>query len=203
MSATNRGAIRLEHDFYSTPEWCVRAISDHIDWSKIRQACEPCVGDGAVIRGCPDGVDWKTFEIRDGLDYLDQPTPPMVALTLTNPPFLLATDFVKKSLTHSLCVIYLLRISYLESQDRKVFLSANRPTHLHVLSKRPSFVDICAGFLKSDKKGCGWAFHKDAEVKKCPNCGGKVKSGTDAAGYAWVSWDKFEIIKDKPGIYFL
>lgn len=213
MSAAGRGAVRVEHDFYATPAWCVELISGHINWDLVFSACEPCVGDGAIIKACPPGVKWETFEIREGRDYLTQRIYPLVTLVLTNPPFNIATDFAKRSLSHSLCIVYLLRINYLESEDRFEFLTENTPSHIYVLSKRPSFVDVCTGFakgtikdgvvLKEKIKGCGWAFHKEAKIKICPNCGGKVKAGTDATGYAWICWDKSGVMRDKPGIHFL
>jgi len=206
VSATNRGAIRVEHDFYSTPAWCVKAISERINWALVGSACEPCRGDGAIIRGCQSLVDWECFEIREGWDYF-KALPKSCDLTITNPPYNAAADFLAKSLGHSLCVSYLLRINFLGSAKRKAFLSANRPTHEYVLTERPSFVDVCAGFEKTKErdriKGCGLSFHKDAKIKICDGCGGKVKAGTDATEYAWFCWDKGGIMLDAPGIYFL
>lgn len=202
MSATNRGAVRVEHDFYATPAWCVEAIAGHIDWDQVPTACEPCVGDGAIVRNCPKGPAWETFEIREGRDYLLS-NPVRCALTKTNPPYALAAKFLAKSLAHSLCVSYLLRINFLGSTERKPFLTENRPTHLYTLSKRPSFVDVCDGVREPKRKGCGAAFQKDAKLKVCPECGGRVKAGTDATEYAWICWDKGHVMKDQPGMYFL
>lgn len=207
MSATGRGAVRVEHDFYATPKWCTSLISDHIDWDRVGLACEPCSGDGAIIEACPDGTVWEGFEIREGRDYLTA-SPFQCDLVLTNPPYNIAADFLAQSLKHGKCIAYLLRINFLGSAKRKAFLSANRPTHLYTLTERPSFVDVCDGFPETKTrpkkiKGCGAAFHKGAALKICPDCGGKVKAGTDATEYAWICWDRGGIMKDPPGIYFL
>lgn len=80
-------------------------------------------------------------------------------------------------------------------------------THFYVLSERPSFVDICAGFPKTATakriKGCGLSFAKEDHVKICPGCGARVKAGTDATEYAWFVWDRGGIMKDNPGIFVL
>ena len=48
MSATNRGAVRNEHDFYPTPAWCVHRLLEAVPLPAGRWL-EPCVGDGAKI----------------------------------------------------------------------------------------------------------------------------------------------------------
>ena len=205
MSAAGRGAIRVEHDFYATPAWCIEAIAGRIHWADVHVAGEPARGDGAVIKALEPWYrgQWRCHEIREGWDYLkSEPYP--VDLVITNPPYNLAFDFLKTSLRDARCVVYLLRINFLGSAKRREFLQANRPTHLYTLSERPSFVDVCAGIKEPVKrKGCGSAFHKDARIKICPDCGGRVKAGTDATEYAWICWDRGNIMRDAPGMYFL
>lgn len=202
MSATGRGAIRVENDFYATPKWCTEAIFKHVDWDKVRSTMEPCRGDGAIYDLIPNTVLKLWSEIREGFDYLFG-NGPMVDFSPSNPPYNLATEFIQKALTHCKCVAYLLRINYLGSAGRKEFLSQNRPSHLYVLSERPSFVDVCGGFPKQKIKGCGNSFPKKDHILKCPSCGARVKAGTDATEYAWICWDRGGIMKDDPGIYFL
>lgn len=210
MSATNRGSIRVENDFYATPEWCTKALFKRVSWDKVDRAFEPCRGDGAIYNLLEKALHgsgepgWA--EIREGVDYL-KADHLEVDFSPSNPPYSLATEFLKKALTHCRCVAYLLRLNFLESEERKEFFTANPPTHLYVLCKRPSFVDVCAGFPKTKDreriKGCGNSFQKKDAVKICPSCGAPVKAGTDATGYAWYCWDRGGIMLDGPGIYFL
>lgn len=202
MSAAGRGAVRVEKDFYPTPAWCIQAISERVEWHKVALACEPCVGSQAIPLACPHGVEWETYEIRNGRDYLAA-SPSKCDLTLTNPPYDLASEFLAQALKHSLCVAFLLRINFLGSAKRREFLTANPPSHLYVLSERPSFVDVCDGVREPRRKGCGAAYQKAEHVKVCPECGGRVKPGTDATEYAWICWERGNILKDKPGFYFL
>lgn len=138
MSATNRGTLRNENDFYPTPVYSVKPLVDLIDWSRVNSFLEPCKGDGAIY----DLVDCKIkqwAEINEGVDYL-QRVFSEADLIITNPPFTLAKEFLEKSLTESDCVCYLLRLNYLGSSKRKPFWKqVGTPNKLLVLIKRPSF----------------------------------------------------------------
>jgi hypothetical protein len=204
MSATGRGTVRIEKDFYPTPAKCVEAIAPKVHWDSVVVAAEPCRGSGAIVQALKPWYDrqWHCHEVREGWDYL-KADPYPVDVVITNPPYDLATDFLKRSLRDGNCVIYLLRINYLGSAKRAEFLNANRPTHLYVLSERPSFVDVCAGVEKPKRKGCGAAYQKADGLNVCPECGGKVKAGTDATEYAWFVWDRVNLIREAPGIYVL
>jgi len=211
MSATNRGAQRVEKDFYPTPAWAVEAIAPKVDWTRVHLACEPSVADGAIVEAMKPWYKgpWVAFEIRHGRDYLEVREKPWepVDLNITNPPYNIAADFLRRALEHSSCILWLLRINFLGSEERKELLQANRPTHEYVLSKRPSFVDVCDGYPKTKEfervKGCGAVFQKADNVKTCPNCEGRVKAGTDATEYAWFAWDRGQIMNETPGIYIL
>lgn len=209
MSATGRGAIRVENDFYRTDENYTRPFFEHVNWDRVATAFEPCKGDGAIYnliaaRLSYPSVEWA--EIREGRNYLVGEWP-QVDFSPSNPPYSLATEFLQKAFTHCRCVAYLLRLNYLGSAKRKAFLSANRPTHIYTLCERPSFVDVCKGIPETKttlgRKGCGNSFQKKDAVKVCPTCGGHVSAGTDATEYAWICWDGGGIMLDAPGIYFL
>lgn len=213
MSSTGQ-AQRVENDFYPTPKWCIDLISEHIQWDRVASMYEPCKGAGAILESVPENVATEWSEIAEGRDYFQADLPP-ITLSWTNPPFLLAQEFLARSLGQAETVIFLLRINFLGSAKRREFLREHRPTHLYVLSERPSFVDVCDGLtLKTTgaggklvdskkQKGCGWAFQKTDEVKACPNCGGRVKAGTDSIEYAWFCWDRAGIMADAPGVWFL
>lgn len=59
---------------------------------------------------------------------------------ITNPPYSLAEEFLRKSLEIAPVVCFLLRLNFLGSQKRAAFLSKN-PPDVYVLSERPSFVN--------------------------------------------------------------
>lgn len=131
---------RRENDYYPTPVQCVDPLIELIDWSKVELFLEPCRGHARSIYDRVPIPDERKYwaELSEGVDYKTTEFEP-VDLIITNPPFSIALDFLQKSLTEAPCVCYLLRLSFLGSQERAMFWRENRPTHLFVLSKRPSF----------------------------------------------------------------
>jgi hypothetical protein len=59
-------------------------------------------------------------------------------LIITNPPFSLAMDFVRRGLQICPHVALLLRMGWLETEERRDFIDLTRP-HLWPLPQRPSF----------------------------------------------------------------
>lgn len=151
MSATNRGTVRSERDRYPTPPAATRVLLNLIDWSRVRSFGEPCIGSGAIWHEVAPFIhpDASCFfcEIDHGTDYFKFPWSSL-DLIITNPPYALAHRFLEKSLSEAACVCYLLRLNILgggglrgriENRARKAFFQRNPPTHLFVLSERPSF----------------------------------------------------------------
>ncbi|WP_373069854.1 hypothetical protein [Sulfurimonas sp.] len=137
MSSTNRGAVRNAHDFYATPQEPIELLLNELDLSKVSSFCEPCRGDNAILKHFA-GVDRLDYaEIREGINYLEKDYE--ADLIVTNPPFSEALEFLEKSLNEAKTVVYLLRLNFLGSQKRKQFWNDNPPSHIFVLSKRPSF----------------------------------------------------------------
>jgi hypothetical protein len=119
---------------------------------------DPCAGEGAIIRAVQKvrpGIIWTASELRaeaeeelaatgasyviqDFLDANYRPDP--VDVIFTNPPFRLAQEFIDKSLTMAKQVVMLLRLNYLGSEKRAVFLREFHPD-VYVLPNRPSFTD--------------------------------------------------------------
>lgn len=136
MSATNRGTIRVAQDAYYTPQYTINLILEKIDLSKVSSSLEPCRGDGRIYNLLPDVKHW--CEMGEGRDYLKIDYSE-IDLIVTNPPFSLAIDFLRKSLLEAKTVVYLMRLEILGSRKRNRFWSENPPSHLYVLSERPSF----------------------------------------------------------------
>ena len=159
MSASGRGALRREADFYPTPTEAILPILDRILWERVGLAFEPCRGDGAIYDlVCERAVATDWCELSEGRDYLASHCED-VDLIITNPPFSLAMEFLKKSLHESGTVVYLLRLNFLGSQKRRLFWQTCKPTHLYVLSKRPSFTGH-----GTDATEYAWFCWDDSEV---------------------------------------
>lgn len=230
MSATFRGSkSRDPEDYYKTPRWAVNALLDHLarggHIKRHARVIDPGAGDGAITEAIAAnglvGVTWaieKNAERAETLkgkklrsvvveqaDYLSWKLPPgedKFDLSIGNPPFSLAMEFVQKSLSLAKSTAMLLRLPWLSSQGRANFLRQNTPSVL-VLPKRPEFVAVvkCVRFVRTKKSdgaqlslppGCNYEEFfaiEDPRPVACPVCGSKVKTTTsDAVDYAWFYW---------------
>lgn len=161
MSATGRSDVRDPNDFYGTPAWAVRRYLDHRSLALPGgRVLEPSAGKGAIIRACRDwlaghGCDdfrWMAVELIHSDELLLTGVPcffgsfldPKVSvdkkfdLCIGNPPYKHAQEFIEKALQLSHEVAFLLRLNFLESEERYEFFKKH-PCDVRVLPNRPSF----------------------------------------------------------------
>ena len=141
--------MRKKYDYYPTPEWAYSVLP--LDYDLFNTALEPCEGDGRIFNYLTKQglkVDW--CEIQKGKDFFNYQGE--VDLVLTNPPYSIAIDFVKKALTIAPTVVMLLRLGFLGSKKRHQFFLDNPPAALYILSSRPSFT----GDNKTDSSDYAW-----------------------------------------------
>ena len=109
-----------------------------------RVILEPCCGTGNIVhelrraghiviasdinaRGCPDS------SVRNFLD----PAPYRYCdAIVTNPPYVLAEDFIRVGLSRAPLVIMLLRLAFLESVRRSDILDGGQLARVHVFANR-------------------------------------------------------------------
>ena len=114
MSATNRGAVRREADFYATPLESVFSFLDNFgEINPKDQILEPSAGNGAIInalrlRGYRNPV--TAVELREEKelyffadeviygDFLKMNFSRRYDVIISNPPYSLAQEFITKSL---------------------------------------------------------------------------------------------------------
>lgn len=146
-------------DFFPTPAWSVRAILAAVPlpggiWM------EPSAGSAAIVRAAEatrPGLRWIGCELRDVRplspiapedlrigDFLDPITIaglPRPDVIIGNPPYSHALPFCARCLDvaagHA-WVLMLLRLGFLESEERASFLRRH-PPDVYPLSRRPSF----------------------------------------------------------------
>lgn len=184
MSATNRGAVRAQNDFYPTKAKYVVPILKRLE-DRFLYGCEhwlePCAGDGSIVRAVNEFAvanhatppAWSAVEIDPGMcdmfyhrndfravcgDFLRHIPDVQPHVIITNPPYLLAQPIIEHSLDLSELVLMLLRVNFVGSKKRSQWWR-NMPVrpNIYVLDERPSFTD--------DGK-------------------------TDATEYAWFVWDQ-------------
>ena len=144
MSATNRGTVRESQDFYETPDWLTKALIPHLRQYQPRRVLEPAAGQGAIVRVLEQAFPEAVIEqgdIRTGQDFLTHEYAGPYDLIITNPPYRLVIEFIRRALAlrapHG-AVVMLLRVNFLGSEKRGPWLRVNTPS-LYVSSCRPDF----------------------------------------------------------------
>ena len=146
-------AQRSPHDFYATPFEAIAPLLPFIRKLPKGRWLEPCVGDGSIVRaiGRAD-VKWDLVDIRpeagflvqglggfEGRDYLTRPAPAKrYAVGLSNMPFDLGEEFIRKLLCECDIVVGLLPLNFAATNGRIAF-HQDHPSNLYVLADRPSF----------------------------------------------------------------
>jgi hypothetical protein len=138
--------VRIAQDVYITPAYCVDKLLPWIDFavrapSQTVTFFEPCRGTGALTDRIPAHAYREHCEISEGVDYLATTVEPGLDIIITNPPYSLALEFLRKSLGEAYTVVYLLRLNFLGSVARKPFWDEHPPTHLFTITPRPRFVN--------------------------------------------------------------
>jgi hypothetical protein len=133
MSATNRGAVRKADDFYATPTWLTEAIVPHLKRYIPKRILEPAAGEGAITqvlaRVWPD-AQVVAGDIRTGQDIRTHKYDGLFDLVITNPPFLLAVEFIQRGLplrSKGGALVLLMRLNILGGQERADFWRTHGP----------------------------------------------------------------------------
>ena len=122
FSCNNLGQ-RKKSDFYETPYSITHQFLQAFPWLGIRDILEPSSGNGAIVRvldhfalGVVVGLDPLT---DPGYDFLTYSFNRKFDLVITNPPFSLAEEFIKKAKEVSnRFIAFLLPLSYLHGKGR-------------------------------------------------------------------------------------
>lgn len=162
MSSTNRGYERHKSDYYVTPIPEIKKFLEeflkHEPGAFDGHILDPAAGgdekhpmsypQAIVDMGIsPKGI--YTLDIRKDsraawkMDYFQSPQEPF-DVVITNPPFKLAMEFIKKGMEDTVeggFTIMLLRLNYFGSKTRKPFWDKYMPKYCFVHHQRMSFTD--------------------------------------------------------------
>lgn len=140
FSRNNLGQRRAG-DFYQTPPSMTRQFLDALPIRHL-PVLEPAAGTGAlagVLRERHGRIWVRAYDILDGHDFLEEKK--TISTIITNPPFSLSTEFIKKCMTVATKRFSLLMpVDYLHGIER--FREIYEPrgqwalTHLHVYVRR-------------------------------------------------------------------
>lgn len=158
-------ADRQKDDFYPTPLSAVEGLMDVESFDGA--VWEPACGDGAISKPFSVYHDVVSTDLNDwgygqsGIDFLMEQRL-LAPNIVTNPPYKNAQAFIEKAIelgAKKHC--WLLRLSFLEGQQRRVSLfDSHRPARVWVFSQRLTI----------------WR-------------GDEQPSGSGTVAYAWFVWD--------------
>lgn len=136
---------RAELDLYTTPPDAVISLLEHESFSKNVWECACGLGhisDVLASKGynvySTDIKNYGYAKQHDTFDFLNCDKS-FNGDIVTNPPYKMALPFVKKALQfipNGNRVAMLLRIQFLEGQERHLFFVDNPPAKIYVFSKR-------------------------------------------------------------------
>lgn len=142
---------RREQDFYPTPDNVTHALMRFLhDQSIIKPHAmiwEPACGDGAMSKVIESyGYTVASSDVREdsgygrgGIDYLNTPCDWRYDGIITNPPFKIAADFVKKAVNEAPVVALLFKSQYWHAEKRTKLFNEFQPAWVLPLNWRPDF----------------------------------------------------------------
>lgn len=143
MSSTNGTVIPRE--LYPTPLVTVDSLLSKLKLKPTDTFLEPCRGTDAIYSkvNLPDEQKYWA-ELSMGVDYLETPFS-NIDVIITNPPFTLTEEFLRKSLSELApngTLAYLQRVNYLGSKKRvPMWTEIGFPNKTPVIVPRPRFVN--------------------------------------------------------------
>lgn len=150
LAASNHtDSDREDEDFYATPPFVVKELLKQLEIEGVkihRTVLDPCCGMGHILDSLPEGYK------KLGVDLIDRKWPGTVQKDflsnkehysetdiITNPPYSIALDFMKKSLEavdDGAIVAAFLKIQFLEGKKRYPFLVENPPLYVMPYAQR-------------------------------------------------------------------
>ena len=136
---------RRELDFYPTPPEVTHALMRRFEWPKMK-VWEPACGDGSMSEVLKTyGHDVFSSDLRNTgygkgeVDFLSAYSD--CDAIITNPPFCLSEEFIRRSLSYAPIVAMVLKSQYWHSQKRATLFKNHPPAYILALTWRPDFVN--------------------------------------------------------------
>jgi hypothetical protein len=130
---------RHKSDFYETPPEATQGLLDAMPIDVFGPCVwEPAAGAGAisaVLRAAGKSV--IESDITTGQDFLFSPVPKGVTSIITNPPFNLADDFIKRAFRTKLPFALLLKATFWNGKRHAEIFKATGPMLVAPLTWRP------------------------------------------------------------------
>jgi hypothetical protein len=138
LTAGNNKDNRRALDFYPTPPEATIALMDFLNLDKST-IWECACGNNAMVDVLIDyGHDVIATDISNGLDYLT--TYRDCDAIITNPPFNMSAEFIRKATSECGIVAFLLKSQYWHAKKRMSLFTELPPSYVLPLTWRPDFL---------------------------------------------------------------
>jgi hypothetical protein len=135
---------RNKADFYATPPECTIALLNRFEWLfRGGLIWEPACGDGAISKVLEDkGFTVRSTDLYDrgygeaGVDFLTENR--SCSSIITNPPFNLSEDFIKKARTFHMPFAILTKATYWHAARRYDLFRRSKPMAVIAMTWRPA-----------------------------------------------------------------
>lgn len=149
ISGGNSARGRRQSDFYPTPPEATVALLQFLNLPKNTTIWEPAAGEGDmsdVLQTYFETI--YTTDILDGTDFLKSSID-AADWIITNPPFSLAEDFIRRAAKIEKPFAFLLKSQYWHASKRTALFDEIPPSYILPLTWRPDF------FFKERENGNG------------------------------------------------
>ena len=149
IAGGNPKSGRVDNDFYATDPKSTKALLDIVKFEGNR-FLEPCCGEGHIARVIKEyypNADITAIDIVDrgygegGIDFLTYNNEELFDNVITNPPFVLAQDFIEHSydlVREGGKIAMFLKIQFLEGVGRKALFDKGYLKYVYVFRARQS-----------------------------------------------------------------
>lgn len=141
IAGGNTAYKRVESDFYPTPPEATQALLNFLKLPEGQTIWEPACGEGHMVEVMQkNNLHVIGTDIQMGVDFLEAEAPDGVDWIITNPPFSLAEQFIRKRAEHGVPFAMLLKSQYWHAARRVALFSTIPPAYVLPLTWRPDFM---------------------------------------------------------------
>lgn len=138
------GSNRSNYDFYPTPadvtEALLKQLSGPLSLGLFNTIWEPAAGSGSISKVLEEhGRKVISTDIQSGHDFLKDDAPAEYDMIITNPPFSLADQFIRKAYSYGKPFAFLLKCQFFHAKKRYKLFEECRPSLIFPLTWRPDF----------------------------------------------------------------
>ena len=138
------GNNRSKYDFYPTPsdvtEGLLQVLNGCFVCDIIKTVWEPAAGTGSITKVLEEhGLKVISTDIQSGHNFLTDDAPAEYDMIITNPPFSLADQFIRKAYSYGKPFAFLLKCQFFHAKKRYKLFEECRPSMIFPLTWRPDF----------------------------------------------------------------